>query len=66
MGETLAERVQKDRRARKMTWPRYAAFLEMPVSTIYKIARGRITKPHDLTLDQINGKLALPITNPVE
>lgn len=56
----LARRLTTDRLKRKLTWPAYAAFLGLKLSTVYKIARGATTKPHDLTLVQIEERLAIP------
>lgn len=44
-----------------MTWPVYAEFMGMKLSTLYKIAKGRVRRPHELTLDAISEKLQLPI-----
>jgi len=57
----LARRVCADRVARRMTWPDYAAFLGLSQSAIYKIARGKISRPHDLTVANIEAKLQTPI-----
>lgn len=55
--QQLADLIKKDRVARRMTWPAYAEFLGVKLSTIYKIAQGRVRKPHELTLADISAKL---------
>lgn len=51
--QELANIVTNDRRARKKAWPDYAVFIGVPQSTIYKIAKGRTTQPHETTVSQI-------------
>ena len=46
--EGLRALVRADRVRRRMTWPVYADFLGMSVSTIYKIATG-VHKPTEIT-----------------
>jgi hypothetical protein len=41
-----------------MTWPAYAQFLGFKQSTIYKIASGATTRPHEFTVADIEAKLA--------
>lgn len=41
-----------------MTWPKYAEFLGQNLSTVYKIASGATTRPHELTVDEIEQRLA--------
>jgi predicted transcriptional regulator len=53
----LQRLVVRDRIARKMTWPVYAQFLGVPMATVYKIARGTHTKPHELTVATILEKI---------
>ncbi len=54
----LAKRINDDRVARRMTWPVYAGFIGIKLSTIYKIASGATTRPHALTVADIEAKLA--------
>ena len=54
----LAADVRRDRINRKMTWPVYAAFLGVPLTTIYKLAKGYTSRPHELTLELIRERLA--------
>lgn len=56
--EQLAAAIRRDRRARKLTWPAYAAWIGVKLSTIYKISRGATRLPHELTLDRILEKWA--------
>lgn len=56
--EQLAAAIRKDRRARKMTWPAYATWIGVKLSTIYKISRGATRLPHELTMDTILEKWA--------
>jgi hypothetical protein len=44
-----------------MTWPAYSQWIGVKLSTIYKIAQGATGKPHELTLDLIERKLAEPV-----
>ena len=44
-----------------MTWPVYAQWMGVKLSTIYKIAQGATGKPHELTLDLIETKLKEPV-----
>lgn len=55
--QQLAELIRKDRVSRRMTWPKYAEFLGVKMSTIYKIAKGRVRRPHELTLGAISDRL---------
>lgn len=59
--DTLADRLNADRLARRMTWPVYAAWLDLRQSTVYKIATGATKQPHALTVAQIERKLREPI-----
>lgn len=54
----LAADVRRDRIKRKMTWPVYADFLGVPLTTLYKLAKGYTNRPHELTLDLIRERLA--------
>jgi len=54
----LAKRINRHRLDLRMTWPNYARHMELPQSTIYKIAQGSTTRPHALTVDLILQKLA--------
>lgn len=54
----LAADVRRDRLRRKMTWPVYAEFLGVPLTTLYKLAKGYTNRPHELTLDLIRERLA--------
>jgi ribosome-binding protein aMBF1 (putative translation factor) len=58
---SLADRIRADRIARAMTWQRYAQWMGVKLSTIYKISRGDTNLPHELTLDKIKKKLAEPV-----
>lgn len=58
----LGKRLKQDRVQRRMTWQAYAAFLGVKLSTVYKIATGATTKPQELTLAQIEDRLAIPVT----
>lgn len=55
--QQLADLIKNDRIARRLTWPRYAEFLGVKLSTIYKIAKGRVQRPHELTLAVISDRL---------
>ena len=48
----LARVLKKDRLRLKMTWPHYAEHMGVPLSTLYKIARGD-SHPHELTVQTI-------------
>lgn len=56
----LAAAIRKDRLKRNggMTWPAYAAWIGVKLSTIYKIARGATRLPHELTINKIQNKWA--------
>lgn len=60
----LAERLNTDRinrrttKGKRMTWPEYALFLGVKLSTVYKIAKGSTTRPHETTVAQIEDRLA--------
>jgi hypothetical protein len=56
--QQVAADVRRDRIARKMTWPVYAAFMGIPLTTLYKLAKGYTHRPHELTLDLIRERLA--------
>ncbi len=56
--QDLAARLRADRVRRRMTWPAYAQFMGMQLSTIYKIASGATKKPHELTVAELEAKLA--------
>jgi hypothetical protein len=49
----LATALRRDRLALKLPWPKYAAHMGVPLSTLYKIAQGRSTHPHELTVQAI-------------
>lgn len=54
----LAQLIRRDRLARGMSWPKYAAFLSVEgkaigQATVYKIARGSVSRPHETTVNQI-------------
>ena len=55
---SLSKRINRHRLDLRMTWPNYAKHMELPQSTIYKIAQGSTARPHALTVDQILQKLA--------
>ena len=57
----LAKRINRHRLDLRMTWPAYARHMELPQSTIYKIAQGSTTRPHALTVDLILQKLAAAV-----
>ena len=59
--KSLASRIKADRRKRRMSWPAYAEWMGVKMSTIYKIAQGRTDRPHELTVDLIEAKLAEPL-----
>lgn len=54
----LAAAMRADRVARRLTWPQYSDFLGVPLATVYKLATGRTTKPHELTVAQIRDTMA--------
>lgn len=60
--ESLAKRLNADRLKRRMTWPAYAQFLGVKLSTVYKIATEKTTKPHELTVAQIEERIQLPVS----
>lgn len=61
----LAAAIRKDRLARKLSWPAYAAWIGVKMSTIYKIAKGTTRLPHELTIDTIRTKWAAdPLQKP--
>jgi hypothetical protein len=65
--QELANLIRADRLARsgqgqRMSWPAYARFMGIAQSTIYKIAQGRVERPHETTVDQILAKIK---ANPV-
>lgn len=57
--EGLRELIRADRVHRRMTWPVYAKFLGVKLSTLHKIATG-VHRPSELTeaiiRDALNGK----------
>ncbi len=57
----LAARIKADRIRRRMSWPEYAEFMGVKQSTLYKIADGRTTRPHDTTVADIEDKLKRPV-----
>jgi hypothetical protein len=61
--QTLGELLKADRLKRKnakgkvgMSWPEYAAFLGMPMTTVYKIAQGTHS-PREVTAARIRERL---------
>lgn len=60
--EGLRALIRADRVRRRMTWPVYADFLEMSVSTIYKIATG-VHTPTEITEAIIRERLD---ANPID
>ena len=54
----LREQLRADRVARRMTWARYAAHLEVPLSTLNKLVRNVTRRPHELTVSWLVQKLA--------
>jgi len=54
--EELRAAIKADRVRRRMTWPVYAEFLGLSVSTIYKIATG-VHTPTEITESVIREKL---------
>lgn len=64
----LADLLKQDRLDRQLTYPEYAAFLDVKLSTLHKIMNQKTRKPHDLTLAQIQKKLtrAKPAADPMD
>ena len=68
--DQLRQIVQNDRLARaaagtKMSWTQYAKFLNVPQTTLYKIAMGRSKRPHTTTVAWIMERIRLhPPTKP--
>lgn len=60
----LGQLLKKDRLARgAMAWPAYAKFLGVPHITVYKIATGRVVRPHETTEHKIREAIRL---NPID
>lgn len=58
----LVDRIKADRLDRKMTWKPYALFLGIKFPTLMKIIRNVTVNPSELTVSQIEERIALPKT----
>lgn len=58
--QVLVARLKADRLNRRLSWDKYARLLQVPISTLAKMARGATKRPHETTivhLEQQLGKL---------
>ncbi|MGE0430522.1 MAG: hypothetical protein AB7P11_21170 [Hydrogenophaga sp.] len=53
----LVDRLKADRLARRMSWDKYAKLLDVPISTLAKMARGQTKRPHDTTIAWLEQQL---------
>jgi len=60
-GAALARRLKADRIARRMRWKAYAEFLGVKMSTLQKIVRLVTDQPQELTVAQLEQRMAIPV-----
>lgn len=53
----LVDRLKADRLARRLSWDKYAKLLDVPISTLAKMARGQTKRPHDTTIAWLEQRL---------
>lgn len=53
----LVDRLKADRLKRRLSWDKYAKLLDVPISTLAKMARGQTKRPHDTTIAWLEAKL---------
>ena len=53
----LVDRLKADRLNRRLSWDKYAKLLDVPISTLAKMARGQTKRPHDTTIAWLETKL---------
>lgn len=54
----LVEALKADRLARRMSWAKYAKLMDVPISTLSKMATGATKRPHETTISWLEQKLA--------
>lgn len=55
--QVLVERLKADRLDRRLSWEKYAALLDVPISTLAKMARGATKRPHETTIAWLEKQL---------